>query len=1266
MSVRWTEEQKKVIEVRNKNVLVSAAAGSGKTAVLVERILSLLCGEGENESPLDVDRLLVVTFTKAAAAEMRERVSLALEKRLEADPENEHLQKQQTLIHSAQITTIDSFCQYVIRNYFHQIDLDPAFRIGDEGELKLLKADVVQELLEEHYASEDPEDRERFTAFVEAYATGKSDAALENLILQLYEFAISFPYPKRWLEECKKSYQVQTKEELESSSWMQFLLSYVNQTFVDLEQDVYRMLEICRLPGGPYMYEDAVQADLLQVQELLACDSYGRIQKQLADLSFARLSTKKDPDVEEGQKNQIKGLRESMKKSLKSIKEKYFNSSLTGVLEVLQKAAPTTEVLLSLTAEFADRYQEKKRLKNLADFPDLEHLALEILVKDVQTDAEGKLKVVPTDAAKELSARYAQIMIDEYQDSNLIQEIILNSVSRGQDIPNVFMVGDVKQSIYRFRQARPELFMEKYHTYPLTDEAAEVRIDLHKNFRSRREVLDGTNYVFRKLMTEAVGGITYDSAAALYLGAEMPEPEEAEEILTEEKSEKETLGENCGKSQKRRINVPELLLIKKNKDTLPETEDTDQAELTDREMEAQAAADCIRRVMEEGKVWDRDAGAFRPVRYSDIVILLRSLTGWGDVYARVLNAAGIPAHTESRTGYFTTIEIQTLLNLLRIVDNPRQDIPLAAVLKSMIGGFTDVELAKIKSAYPDVKFHEACRRYAGEEKTDSLEAEEDKSKLVSLEKEQKTVKRQHAEYTIELQIQEKLRSFYNDLRAYRERAEFLPIHELIEELLQTTGYGDYLAAEPAGAQREANVRMLIERAIAFEKTSYRGLFHFVRYMEQLQSYNEDFGEAGILGENEDAVRIMTIHKSKGLEFPIVIVAGLGKSFNRQDIRSRVVIHPELGVGVDWVDSVLRTRTASLPKRVIQKALDLEMLGEELRVLYVAFTRAKEKLILLGSGANLDGKMDSVLSFRTISTAGTYLDWVLPAAGTGDSPFVTKEVSLEGQTEEALTRQMLKEEQRESLERLEELPRADEEYAKLLEEQLAYTYPWQDDISLRGKFSVSELKKMGQAEEEDEDTLLYPEKEIVPYIPRFMSEKEPVSGAARGTAYHRALECLDFRGLYHSEKVKEGLERLVEKGRMTQEQADAVRPYDIYAFAQTPLAKRMSAAQDREEFYTEQPFVIQMPARKLEIGCESDEPILIQGIIDAYFYEKNENGENEIVVVDYKTDFVKEGGELLEKYKKQLDYYQIALERLTGKRVKEKIIYSFCLKEEIAL
>ncbi len=1259
MSMTWTEEQKKVIDVRNKNVLVSAAAGSGKTAVLVERILSLVCGDMEGEEPVDVDRLLVVTFTKAAAAEMRERVGLALERRLKADPENEHLQKQQTLIHNAQITTIDSFCQYVIRNYFHQIDLDPSFRIGDEGELKLLKIDVVRELLEDHYAEEDPEELARFTGFVEAYATGKNDSGLEALILQLYEAAVSYPYPKRWLSQCMDAYRDVSPEGLEKSRWMGFLLSVAGQTFSDLTEGLRDMLEFCQTPGGPYMYCDALSSDLEQAEALSACRSYEEIREGLSALTFARLSPKKDESVEEEKKNQVKAFREGMKKSLKDLKEKYFSLPLGAASAVLEKAAPAAEELLRLTAEFADRYQEKKRLKNLADFPDLEHLALEILVKDVQEeapdDSDGgdmraahagrpELKLTVTDAARELAGRYVQIMIDEYQDSNLIQEIILNSVARGQGVPNVFMVGDVKQSIYRFRLARPELFMEKYHTYPQTEEASEIRIDLHRNFRSRREVLDGTNSVFARLMTEAVGGIRYDSAAALYLGADMPEPEAERDEEAEAGRRAETPAPACAAgassaSAGRGVNTPELILL--DLDAPDSDGEEKEQEMTNRELEAHAAADCIRRLTEQGRVWDRNAGAFRPVRYGDIVILLRSLAGWGDTYARVLTAEGIPAHTESRTGYFTTIEIQTLLNLLRIVDNPRQDIPLAAVLKSMIGGFSDVDLARVRSAYPEKSFYECCMCYGGEGEDPGL--------------------------------RERLGSFWRRLREYRKRAEFLAIHELIEDLLEDTGYGDYLAAQPGGRQRQANVRMLIERALAFEKTSYRGLFHFVRYIEQLQSYNEDFGEAGILGENEDAVRIMTIHKSKGLEFPVVIVAGLGKSFNRQDTRSRVVIHPDLGVGVDWVDAGKRTKTATLPKRVMQKALDLEMLGEELRVLYVAFTRAKEKLILLGSAAGLEQKLQKfqgegkrrTLSFRALSSAGTYLDWVLPSADVPEnSPFAVVRVAPGEQAEETVGRQILREEEKEIFFHPEELPGEDPDYAKALEERLSYAYPYQEDVSLRGKLSVSELKRAGQTEEEDEDTLLYPEEEIVPYIPRFMQETEPVSGAARGTAYHRALECLDFTRLYHSERVKEELARLVEEGRMTKEQAEAVKPYDLYAFAQSSLAKRMTAARAEQAFYTEQPFVIRMPASELELGLTSEEPILIQGIIDAFFYEKNEKGEEEIVVVDYKTDYVKNGGELLEKYRKQLDYYELALERLTGKRVKEKVIYSFCLRCEV--
>ncbi len=1235
MGVNWTEEQQKVIDVRNKNVLVSAAAGSGKTAVLVERILSLVCGSREGDTPVDVDRLLVVTFTNAAAAEMRERIGLALTKRLKEEPESVHLEKQQTLIHNAQITTIHSFCQYVIRNYFHQLDLDPSFRIGDEGELKLLKGEVLKELLEDRYAENSPE----FVGFVETYAVGKSDVCIEDLILQLYEFSMSYPYPKRWLDGCMEIYRASDREDLNQSKWMGFLLEHVGKLLAGWRQELKGGLDLCGEVDGPYMYQEALLKDLEQVEELCGCHMYEEYQETFEGLAFARLSAKRDGNVDEGKKARIKDLRDRMKKSLKDLRETYFSCPLEDVWELLKMAASPTEVLISLVKEFTDRYQEKKRNKNLADFSDLEHLALEILVEDVQ-EKEGQFAVTVTDAARELSERYVQIMIDEYQDSNLIQEIILNSVSRREaGIPNVFMVGDVKQSIYRFRLARPELFMEKYHTYPQTDEGPAVRIDLHKNFRSRPEVLTGVNEIFYRLMTPGVGGICYDKDAALYPGTSMPEPEEG-------------------------MNEPELLLLN---GSAPELSDEGK-DLTVREMEAYAAAERIKGLLSHQQVWDAGNECFRPASYKDIVILLRSLTGWGDVYARVLTEAGIPAHTESRTGYFTTIEIQTLLNLLRVVDNPRQDIPLAAVLKSMIGGFTDRDLALIKSRYPDRPFHGACMSFWQEEETEQGETGQGQGALQEEKLEQGQRALQDEELEWEEKIRQRLKSFYQQLNRYRSKAEYLSIHEFLWYVLEDTGYGDYLAAQPGGEQREANVRMLIERALSFEKTSYRGLFHFVRYMEQLENYQEDFGEAGITGENEDAVRIMTIHKSKGLEFPIVIVGGLGKSFNRQDTRSRVVIHPDLGLGVDCVDTDHRIKIPLLPKKVLQKALELEMLGEELRVLYVAFSRAKEKLILLGSVKKLEEKLEqsqradnhtlTPLPFSRLSSAGTYLDWILPASS--DSSFVLSQVQPELLLENAIGQQISMEELRERLRRPEELPQGDEVFAEELEERFTEVYPYEEGTSLRVKVTVSELKRAGQTEEEDVDTLLYPQEEIVPYIPRFMQAEEPVSGAARGTAYHRVLECVDLSGLYHSDKVREAMDRLVEEGKLTKEQAKVVRPYDIYAFGRTELAKRMMSAKEHGRLHTEQPFVIKLPACDLDLGYASREPVLVQGIIDAYFYE-----DDGIVVVDYKTDYVERGEELLEKYGKQLHYYEIALEQLTGKKVKEKVIYSFCLGKCLA-
>lgn len=1196
--MKWTEEQKKVITLRDRNILVSAAAGSGKTATLVERILTWLCRE---ENPGEIDRLLVLTFTKAAAAEMRERIGKAIEERLLEEPENLHLQRQSTLVHNAQITTIHSFCLYVVRNYFHLLSIDPGFRMGDEGEMKLLKKDVLRDLIEAYYQEGRPE----FLAFVEAYATGKKDEVLEELILGLAEFSLGYPYPIRWLRDCRVV-------ELEGSGYLQLLMDVARQTLFSVREQLLGARDICSSPQGPYLYEETIGKDLLLIDELLTCDSYEAYRIALDKPGFAQLSRKRmGEEVSEEKKEQVKAIRDTMKKCLKDLKEKYFSQTLDEALEYLEKASTATGMLLELAEQYLEKFAEKKRSKNLVDFSDLEHLALEILVQDVVTEEDGTLTVVPTQAAMELSEYLEEIMIDEYQDSNLLQEVLLTSVSRiRKGTPNVFMVGDVKQSIYSFRLARPELFLEKYKSYSLEDGLYQ-RIDLHQNFRSRREILEGANGIFRKIMTPLVGGITYDADAALYLGASYPEGKPA-------------------------WNQSEVLLLETQDLGEATREKGDDGEQTPRELEAAMIGDKIKSLMEEMQVWDGKKNEYRPLEYGDIVILLRSLSGWGDAFARVLTEQGIPAYTESRTGYFDTVEIKTILHLLRVVDNPCQDIPLAAVMKSMIGGFTDRELASIRSAYGEMRFYRACFEYR--------------------------------ENTEDPELASRLGAFFEMLERYRFKAQYMSIHEFISYMLEDTGYGDYLAVQPGGEQRSANVRMLVERAIAFESTSYRGLFHFVRYMEQLENYQEDMGEASVSGEGAHAVRIMSIHKSKGLEFPVVFVAGMGKSFNYQDSRSKVVLHPELGVGVDYVDSDRRVKIPTLPKKAIQKQRELEMLGEELRILYVALTRAKEKLILTGAGKDLDkklvqaetGSLRDTLNYLELTKARTYLDWILPAVW-GEEQFAISCVKPENLVLSSLEEQIQEEGRRETLEQLHTTENSGSHLTRILNRNLEYSYPFANEVQLQAKVSVSELKRAGQIEEEELELQLFKEPEIIPYVPGFMREEEPLSGAARGTAYHRVLQELDFEEMTHTDRVKEALERLVEAGKITEEMAASVRPWDIFAFCRTDLARRMMSARKRSQLYVEQPFVISLPACEIRKEWESREPVLIQGIIDAWFYE-----DDKIVIMDYKTDRVTYGEELAERYGVQLDYYEKALNQITGKEVKEKVIYSFCLGEMVKI
>ena len=929
MGMKWTEEQQKVITLRDRNILVSAAAGSGKTAVLVQRILSKIM---DPEKPVDIDRLLIMTFTRAAAGEMRERIEKALDQALAADPDNEHLQRQMMLIHTAQITTIDGFCSYVIRNYFHLIGLDPGYRTADEGELKLLQEDVLKELFEDYYAEGD----EKFTAFVECYAAGKSDEGLKEHVLDLYNASMSNPWPDEWLDGCVANYQLDPEKGIAGTPWFHYLWDIVDSALKEAGELAENAMEICMEPEGPDLYQDALQSDLLlirKLQELSVKQDYDEMTRNLQNLSFARLSGKKMEGVSDQLKNLVKDIREDEKGILKDLGSKYFQCTLEELTELTQASAEPLKMLVKLTRDFTERFSLKKREKNVLDFSDMEHFALDILLKK-----DGDT-YTPSQAARELSEKYDEVMLDEYQDSNLVQEILMQNVSGWvNDRKNIFMVGDVKQSIYRFRLARPELFMEKYHSYSLT-ESKEQRIDLHKNFRSRPEVLESVNFIFRQIMGQDLGGIDYDEAAALYPGASFPEGEDPEFIKTE------------------------VLLVEKDGVILEDNDEADAPE-NERELEALAIADRIREMVGHDRILDKETGEYRPVQYGDIVILLRSAAGWAETFGEVLGARGIPSYTASRTGYFSTTEVVTLLNYLRVLDNPLQDIPLTGVLRSPIAGCTTEDLAELRIAYPEGMIYECVKAFVEEYREHRI-MEEEKRRLG-----------------------EKLSHFMDTVNTLRDMAAYTPVHQLILEVLERTGYGSYAKAMPDGAQRSANLNMLVEKAMEYEKTSYRGLFNFVRYIQKLQQYQVDYGEVNLSGAGESAVQIMTIHKSKGLEFPVVFAAGMGKRFNFRDMNASILIHPELGIGADAILPDKRIIAASLCKQIIRRELLKESLGEELRVLYVALTRAKEKLILCGAVGDLENQImalsvlrdnkEELISLGMRMRGKCYWDYVLPA------------------------------------------------------------------------------------------------------------------------------------------------------------------------------------------------------------------------------------------------------------------------------------------------
>ncbi|MBR3762562.1 MAG: helicase-exonuclease AddAB subunit AddA [Lachnospiraceae bacterium] len=1210
MAVTFTLDQQRVIDTRNKNILVSAAAGSGKTAVLVERIIRRIMDPKE---PVDIDKMLVVTFTNAAAASMKERISNAIQARLAMEPENTHLQRQAILVHQAQITTIHSFCLYLIKNHFEAIGLTPDFTVADEASVRLLAGEIKEQVLEEAFAEANAD----FLYMVEFICHNGKESSLEEYMDQLYARAMSMPFPKSWLMERKKDYDFQNLKDFTDTDAGKYLYLHIHGLLKSYEEAYGQLYRIATQPDGPYMYADLLEAEQQYLQRMLKLESLEDISRFLPTMDFGRLPAKKDDSVNAAKKEWVKNKRSAYKKAIQELGAQFFGKGPQSIEVENAACKRVTEALIQITLTYMERLTAEKRRRGLIDFHDMEHMALEILLRETADGFE------PTEIACSYREFFEEVMVDEYQDSNMVQEFLVTAVS---DIAksNRFMVGDVKQSIYKFRLARPELFMEKYHLYAGKDTDKNIRIDLKQNFRSRKEVLEATNSVFEKVMLPELGGIAYDEHAALYPGAHYIEAPGME---------------------------AELLVVTEDR---PEHYDA-------KEWEAYCVAGRIKELIREGRILDESGNGLRQVTYGDIVLLFRSPTSFEEAYKKVFEEQQIPIFMTSGSGYFDAVEIQNLVKLLQAIENPRLDIPFFGVCTSVFGGMNESQLAKVKVHYKealhgrDIKKSEQCLYdmlclYARDFPEDEI-----------------TV--------IIKQLQEKLQK-------YREQMEYLTVAELLYQILRDFHYREYISVLPDGEKRLANVALLLEKATTFGAGSYRGLFAFTSYINQLHKQSIDYGEAGMV-EHTDAVRVMSIHKSKGLEFPVAIVCGMGQNYQMRDKQQMILIDNDMGVGMDYVNPLLRSKNKTLRKNVIALKMEQEILAEEQRILYVAMTRAKEKLIMVGYKAKFEGPQmqDFELTLNLakgtcmlsdVLMAKSYLDLCLLARHE-HSPIVIREMTMEDYVVKEITETVSRDERKEwLLTRLKQGStsvsdmQADEhQLYQTCMEHFAFKYPYDDLKDLYTATSVSELKKAAIKEEQADVHDIFEkerEKELFPYIPPFMQQKVEMSGAERGTAYHRVMELVDFRkppAKY--EEWQQSLEEMVKTGRLSERQKECIYIPILCKFMTSDIARRMRKAAESGLLHKEQSFYLGVPANQVNASFPAKELMLIQGIIDVYFEE-----DGELVLVDYKTDSVTNGQELVEKYQTQMLYYTKALVQTLDKKVKEVILYSMSLGEEVKL
>jgi ATP-dependent helicase/nuclease subunit A len=1205
--VKWTNEQLQAIQEKNSNILVAAAAGSGKTAVLVERIIHKIIDE-----QMDIDKILVVTFTNAAASEMRERILEAIYKKLEENPENVHLQRQIILLNKASICTIHSFCLDVIHNHFYEIDLPSNFKIADTAEIDLLKQEVLDDLFEQKYTEND----KNFIELLENYTNYRGDEALQELVLKIYKFIQSSPFPIKWLQEKLELLKIEDKD-ISQTIWGKLII----QTVDDDIQESIMQLEVTKSKMALYpemtKFYQTISEDIINLQDLQKYNSWDELYIKLLNFNFSKWPV--DKKVINDLKEDSKEIRDKVKKHIKEKTAKLLSCSQEQAVKDLKIITPILEKLSNLVTEFTKNFAEKKKEKNCIDFNDIEHFALKILLDENNN---------PTEVAKKYKEKFEEIAIDEYQDSNLVQEAILTSISKGN---NIFMVGDVKQSIYKFRQARPELFLQKYDEYKNKEEKAQednLKIQLFRNFRSRQNILNITNLVFESIMSKELGDINYNENEYLNYGANYPEPEEI----------------------KNYAGIAELDIIDLKEDESitafeGEEDEEEQERVEDDVLEAKFVANKIQELLNSNyMVFDKKQG-YRKIRPKDIVILLRATSNLSPIYEKELSDLELPVFSDTSGTYLDTVEIQTILSVLKIIDNPLQDIPLVVVLRSSICNFTDNDLITIRLTDRNCNFYEALI----------------KTRLIC-----------------EGDLKNKIESFLEKLEKWKSISQYMPLDEFIWQIYLDTGYYQYVGLLPNGAMRQANLKTLFEKAKQYEKASFKGLFNFIQFIDKLKKQNGDLASAKLIGENEDVIRIMSIHKSKGLEFPVVFLCNSHKKFNMQDLNDNILLHQDIGFGPTIMDTTRKIKYSSIAKDAIKLKMKQETLSEEQRILYVALTRAKEKLYITGRSKDFTKYVQDKnkvlemyesenikLDAKLMKKANSYLDWLMyvylfnqgrTITLKGESYKLSDIITLNVSNKKDLLKALAKEEVVEQIDLKEKIEqilknKSDEENKKseqALKELLEWKYDYIVDTTLPTKSSVTKIK---QEKIKLEEMLKGIESEEVEYkksyTPKFMQEDKKISSAEKGTLVHLCIQRLDERKDYELKDIQNMILNLVEKEIITQNEADAIDVNLIYQYTKSQLFEELRKA---KEVHKEQPFYINIPAKDVVSEAEnSKKNILVQGIIDLYYIDKNDN----LVLIDFKTDYISNEPnakeKILDKYKVQLEIYKTALEQALNRK-----------------